>query len=569
MGPALHYVRSNRRSSSVGSFTPLEDEDRSAVFEDHHHGGLSCLETLRRSRMFTLVILTLVVVLLFADQNLLAPNLSAIAEEFHFDEQEKDTHLGGDIAIAFFGFGAPSSLLIGWLTDVVDRRKLFVAVVLVGELGALATLFVTSFSQLFWTRAVTGVAIGGGMPLVYSIWGDLVASTGRTEASGLIGVSIGFGQGMGQVVAGFTGSSTSLGWRLPFLLVALPCLVLTALVFVATRDPPRGRREAGLQEHFRAGGEYKERISLRGLCMLASSPTVLLVLAQGIPGCIPWGVITVYLPDFLHKQRGLSIEMATVVGVVFGVATVAGQLLGAKMGQNLYNRSARLQPLLMGATTLAGTLPCILMIRYSGGHFAPYVLYASTGGVLAACTGPNVRSVLMNVTLPSTRGTAFGIFNLFDDLGKGLGPALISFLVVRRGRESALTIATLCWLACGSMLLAMALSVDRDELKVQTHLSEYGRTSLRKDSSSASAPLSSSEMPPSGGGASAAAGYAVVVANDLSGAADDKGGAVECSPFSREEQGGGVLSGGGRGAGGGIGDVIASKSDQPRRQVLV
>lgn len=35
--------------------------------------------------MFTLVILTLVVVLLFADQNLLAPNLSAIAEEFHFD----------------------------------------------------------------------------------------------------------------------------------------------------------------------------------------------------------------------------------------------------------------------------------------------------------------------------------------------------------------------------------------------------------------------------------------------------------------------------------------------------
>lgn len=53
--------------------------------------------------------------------------------------------------------------------------------------------------QLFWTRAITGVAIGGGMPLVFSIVGDLVGSSKRTEASGAIGISIGVGQGMGQV----------------------------------------------------------------------------------------------------------------------------------------------------------------------------------------------------------------------------------------------------------------------------------------------------------------------------------------------------------------------------------
>lgn len=53
--------------------------------------------------------------------------------------------------------------------------------------------------QLFWTRAITGVAIGGGIPLVFSIMGDLVGSSKRTEASGAIGISIGVGQGMGQV----------------------------------------------------------------------------------------------------------------------------------------------------------------------------------------------------------------------------------------------------------------------------------------------------------------------------------------------------------------------------------
>ena len=63
--------------------------------------------------------------------------------------QEKDRRLGGDIAVAFFGFGAPASLVIGWLTDVVDRRKLFVAIVLVGEIGALATVWVTTYSQVW------------------------------------------------------------------------------------------------------------------------------------------------------------------------------------------------------------------------------------------------------------------------------------------------------------------------------------------------------------------------------------------------------------------------------------
>ena len=37
------------------------------------------------------------------------------------------------------------------------------------------------------------------MPLVFSIMGDLVGSSRRTEASGAISIAIGAGQGMGQV----------------------------------------------------------------------------------------------------------------------------------------------------------------------------------------------------------------------------------------------------------------------------------------------------------------------------------------------------------------------------------
>ena len=42
-------------------------------------------------------------------------------------------------------------------------------------------------------------------------------------------------------------------------------------------------------------------------------PTVWLLLLQGVPGCIPWGVISAFLPDFLHAEHGLPVQQAAIV----------------------------------------------------------------------------------------------------------------------------------------------------------------------------------------------------------------------------------------------------------------
>lgn len=48
---------------------------------------------------------------------------------------------------------------------------------------------------------------------------------------------------------------------------------------------------------------------------------------QGIPGCLPWGVMQTYLVDYLHLQQGFSVEVATVIILVFGM--LAGCLFDA------------------------------------------------------------------------------------------------------------------------------------------------------------------------------------------------------------------------------------------------
>ena len=84
-------------------------------------------------------------------------------------------------------------------------------------------------------------------------------------------------------------------------------------------------------------------------------------------------------------------------------------------------------------------------------------------GLLAAVTGPNVRSVLQNITGAHNRGLAFSLFALCDDVGKGAGPYVVARLIAWAGsRKEAFGIGVLSWLVSGSLCLCMYLTVRGD-----------------------------------------------------------------------------------------------------------
>jgi MFS family permease len=77
--------------------------------------------------------------------NTVAPNLTQIGKDFGFTAKERDQRLGGEISFAFFLMGGPVSLLVGYLTDLIPRKPLFVMLILLGEVPALLTIFVKEF----------------------------------------------------------------------------------------------------------------------------------------------------------------------------------------------------------------------------------------------------------------------------------------------------------------------------------------------------------------------------------------------------------------------------------------
>ena len=104
----------------------------------------------------------------------------------------------------------------------------------------------TRFWQFLALRMMTGIAVGGVFPLVFSLLGDLFPATQRAAMASLVQIATGRGIGLGQLVAGVLGPVTN--WRLPFVLVAAPALLLAVIMLATTREPPRWvayRRRAG------------------------------------------------------------------------------------------------------------------------------------------------------------------------------------------------------------------------------------------------------------------------------------------------------------------------------------
>ena len=432
---------------------------------------------------------TIVAALLSADQNLMSPSLSAIATEFGMSDEDKDRLLGGYVSAIFFAVGAPAALAAGYLADRVHRPALMALVVALGEGPCLFTPLVRGYGGLLAVRTLTGLAVGGVPPLLYSLVGDLWPPRHRAKATATVQVALGGGLALGQVVAGFLGPMW--GWRAPFVVVAAPSVGVAVLMLLTCPDPPRGgvedavvevlevEAERAAEEEGGVGGERggddddaQRRSRLggggggaaevatataaalapsaaplpssasapapaaaaaaaphnhrhhthhhhnhlaalssasggglhltapKGLAGVVAAARVLAVpsgaaaILQGLPGSIPWGVVMVFMVDYLHAQQGLSVQFAASIGLAWGVGGAPGVLGGGWFGQYLHDRvGPGAMPLAIGAAVALSTPPALFLVlgNVAAAPRSIVLILAFLGGMLASCSGPNCR----------------------------------------------------------------------------------------------------------------------------------------------------------------------------------
>ena len=413
---------------------------------------------LQKKDFISLTLLFILSFFMFADQNLMGPNLTQIANDFGFSDSEKDIKLGGEISLVFWLIGGVVTLFFGYFTDTISRKKLLIISILVGEIPCLLTGFVDTYSQFFWLRALTGIGIGAIIPITYSLIGDYFPANMRSSIIGYLGLFTGLGIASGQLIAGLTGPVW--GWKICFIIVALPNFIFLLLYAFFGTEPERGQSDKNQSK--------VTKINFRALKQLLTKKTNILVFMQGIAGTVPWAVFFVYLADYLSNDIGYTVQMATLVVSVIGLSAMVGGFTGGLVGNRLYNINPKFQVLLSAICTFLGMIPTALLINLkplegNDLNIAYPLVLGVLSGFFITITAPNMKAILLNVNHSNHRGTAFALYNLADDLGRGFGPYIISLFILQFGRQWGFNLANGIWFFCGIFILLMMKTYNSDQ----------------------------------------------------------------------------------------------------------
>ncbi|KQT85494.1 MFS transporter [Aurantimonas sp. Leaf443] len=354
------------------------------------------------------------------------------------------------------------AFVFGRLADRFGRRPILVATVLLDAVFGLASAFAPDFAWLLALRFLTGLGVGGTLPVDYAMMAEFLPAERRGRWLVFLEGFWAVGTAM---VALFSLAVTSYGaaepWRILFVLTALPALVGLVLRFFIPESPlfllRAGRAKEAVEILNRiatvngraAGVERLEPLPPTEKPRLFAGPyrrrTILILLVWLLVSVSYYGVF-VWLPG-QHAAAGLSF----VRGQLFLVLVALAQIPGYALAAYGVERWGRL-PTLIGFLLLSavgcfayalGTDPVLVALAMLAMSFALLgtwgALYAltpelyptrlrgtgmGTAGAAARVGGliaPSVLAPVMAVSFPAALGAFSGLLVLAAILTAMLG----------------------------------------------------------------------------------------------------------------------------------------------------
>ncbi len=256
------------------------------------------------------------------------------------------------------------ALLFGMLADRYGRRPVLTANIVGFSVIELACAFAPSLNALLILRALFGIAMGGEWGVGAALAMETLPREGRGTFSGILqeGYAVGSilaSAAFGLFFAGFHWHGISvpaIGWRGLFMLGATPAL-LAFYVQIGVAESPVWL--AGANQRKSRAARHAAPAWPRQL--LHFSPTFLfLVLLMTAFMSFSHGTQDVY-PTFLAVEIRLSPETIGLIGVLYGLGSIAGGIVFGALSESWGRKRA-----IVTATLLA--IPVIPLYAY--GHSA-------------------------------------------------------------------------------------------------------------------------------------------------------------------------------------------------------
>jgi predicted MFS family arabinose efflux permease len=401
--------------------------------------------------IYAALLLTLINIFNYMDRMIFAVLVQPIKQELGLS----DTQIGLLSGFAFVALYAAFSLPLARWADRHGRRWVLAGSVAVWSLMSAACGAAHSFTQMAVTRIGVGMGEAGCMPSSHALLAELYPPGRRALPIAIVtaGAAIGIAAGLsaGGLIA------QHYGWRIAFVIVGLPGVLLALLVGVSLPDPIR-KRPIDTDPGIRA--TVRELYKIRTYRWITLTHPFYQFSSAGI---LAW------LPAFFMRSHGMTVASAGLFfGVMYGFGVGAGLCIGAYVLQRITPRTSG------RGLHLAGRLVLLAFPFYLGALlFAPIWVSLTCmmifGALIGGAGGPMIAAQ-QGVVDSTTRGVASAL-SLFiaSYVGGGLGPLLVGagseMLSPAYGAEAlrtVLLIASSAVLIAGLCLMQASRSFEAD-----------------------------------------------------------------------------------------------------------
>lgn len=348
----------------------------------------------------------------YIDRYVLPAVQEMIKREFHVNDREL-----GWLTGAFFVCYMLAAPIVGYLADRVQRRIIVVAGALVWSGATLLTAITYTYNELLLRHVLVGIGEASFVTVAPALIADSFPEYKRGRMLAIFYMAIPMGTALGLMLGGFL---SRYGWRMPFLVSAVPGVAL-GLLMLLVPEPPRGA--ADMME------DSEERGTLRGLFSNKAYWTATLGMAFMT---FAIGALSVWMPTFLVRVRGMSVMKASVIFGAFTLVTGFGAtLFGGWLGDRLLRRTHAAYYLVSAAGLALGIPAMIAAIYLTGSTMYPAIFLAEF--LLLVNTGP-LNAAVVNAVSGKIRASAVAINLLVIHLlGDATSPVLVGMISDKTG----------------------------------------------------------------------------------------------------------------------------------------
>jgi len=367
-------------------------------------------------RSYALSLFLLVYVINFVDRQI----FGILIEPIRLEIDLSDTQLGLLGGIAFAIFYTFAGIPIARWADVGVRKNIVALALVIWSVMTMFTSTAKGFGTLLIARVGVGIGEAGCSPPIHSLISDMYPEEERATALSTYALGIPIGAAIGTLVGGWIGEY--FGWRMAFMVVGLPGIIVAIVVFFTVREPPRGHSEP---DHVQV---QKDLVPLADTLRFLWSLRAFrhLSFAGALHAFVGYGV-GLFIPAFFMRVHGFGLAETSTYLFLIGLTGIIGTYLGGYLGDRMGKKDKRWYMGIPGIATII-SVPFAVLFYTTGDPMLAIVL-AIPGAILGPMYLGPTFAMTQTLVPPAMRSTASAILLFVLNLiGLGLGPVFAGFL---------------------------------------------------------------------------------------------------------------------------------------------